>query len=253
MNIFDVIILSILEGLTEFLPISSTGHLILASKVLGLEQDNFLTSFQIAIQLGSIFAVVFLFWDKFLRKDIWLKLIVAFIPTGFVGLFLYKYIRSLFDANIVPYTLIFYGILFIILELMLRNKAPSVNNIESISFKKAFLIGCFQSLAVVPGTSRSGASIFGGLILKLDRKVATEFSFLLAVPTMIIAVSYDTYKNINNFSNDNIIFILLGMIISFLFAIVAIKTLLKFISKFSYISFGIYRILLGAAFIIFML
>lgn len=253
MNFFDVIFLSIVEGITEFLPISSTGHLILASKILGIEQTSFQKSFQITIQLGSILAVVFLFWRKFLRMDIWLKLIVAFIPTGFFGLFLYKYIRSLFDANIVAYMLIIGGILFIILELYLKNKKPKVQNIESINFKKAFLIGCFQSLAMVPGTSRSGATIFGGLILRLDRKVATEFSFLLAVPTMIIAASYDTYKHIDEFSNENILFIAVGVIFSFLFALIAIKTLLKFISKFSYISFGIYRILIGLIFLNFIL
>ncbi|RAX53862.1 undecaprenyl-diphosphatase [Helicobacter sp. 16-1353] len=253
MNFFDVIFLSIVEGITEFLPISSTGHLILTSKILGIEQDSFQTSFQIAIQLGSILAVVFLFWQKFLRASIWLRLIVAFIPTGFCGLFLYKYIRSLFDANIVAYMLIIGGILFIILELYLKDKSPKVQNLESISLKKAFLIGCFQSLAMVPGTSRSGATIFGGLILRLDRKVATEFSFLLAVPTMIIAVSYDTYKHIGDFSNENIMFILIGMLFSFIFALVAIKTLLRFISKFSYISFGIYRIFIGTIFLIFIL
>lgn len=253
MTFIDVIILSVVEGITEFLPISSTGHLILVSKILGIEQSDFLTSFQIAIQLGSILAVVFLFWEKFLQKEIWLKLIIAFIPTGFVGLFLYKYIRSLFDAKIVVYMLIIYGILFIVLELFLRNKKPKVNNLETLSLKKAFFIGIFQSLAIVPGTSRSGATIFGGLVLGLDRKLATEFSFLLAVPTMIIAVSYDSYKHIGEFNNDNLLFLALGIFLSFLFSILAIKMLLKFISKFSYISFGIYRIILGAVYLMFVL
>ncbi len=249
MNIIDVVILSIIEGVTEFLPISSTGHLILASKLLEIEQDSFLTSFQIIIQLGAILAVLFLFWRKFLDVKLLAKLFIAFLPTGIFGLLLYKFIKNLFHPNTVAYMLIIGGILFIVLELFLKDKKTKVNSIESISYKNAFFIGCFQCLAMIPGTSRSGATIFGGLLLKLDRKVATEFSFLLAVPTMFIASGYDIYKNIDTFSTQNISFILFGMVSTFIFAIFAIKILLKFISNFSYISFGIYRIIVGIIFL----
>lgn len=254
MNIIDVLILSIIEGITEFLPISSTGHLILASNLLGLNQeDNFLKSFEIVIQLGAILAVLFLFWRKFLDIRLLIKLCIAFLPTGICGLLLYKFIKELFHPNTVAYMLIIGGILFIILELFLKDKQAKVNNIESISYKTAFFIGCFQCLAMIPGTSRSGSTIFGGLLLKLNRKVAAEFSFLLAVPTMFVASGYDIYKNIDTFSTQNISYILLGMFLTFIFAIVAIKVLLKFISNFSYISFGIYRIIVGCLFLFFMI
>ena len=255
MTFFDVVILSAIEGLAEFLPISSTGHLILASKALNLAQDDFLTSFQISIQLGAILAVVFLFWKQFLEFNLLLKLAVAFVPTGFCGLFLYKFIRSLFDARVVVYSLIIGGVLFIALEWHLgRDKAAKkVERIEDVGFLRAFFIGCFQSLAVIPGTSRSGASIFGGLILGLNRRVATEFSFLLAVPTMVAAVGYDTYKNLDTFSAANAQFIALGVVLSFLFALVAIKALLRFVSRYSYSVFGVYRIVIGIVFLAFVL
>lgn len=249
MNIIDVMILSFIEGVTEFLPISSTGHLILASQLLGIEQNSFLKSFQIVIQLGAILAVLFLFWRKFLDIKLLIKLFISFVPTGFCGLLLYKFIKDLFHSHTVAYMLIIGGILFIILEVFLKDKKPEVYSVESISYKRAFLIGCFQCLAMIPGTSRSGATIFGGLLLKLDRKVATEFSFLLAVPTMFFASGYDIYKNIDTFSAQNISFILIGMFLTFIFAIFAIKVLLKFISNFSYISFGIYRIIIGVVFL----
>lgn len=248
MNIFDVVILSIIEGITEFLPISSTGHLILASSLLGIEQDSFLKSFQVIIQLGAILAVLALFWRKFLDYKLLLKLAVAFVPTGICGLFLYTFIKSLFHPHTVVYMLIIGGILFIILELFLKNNPSKVNSLESISYKKAFYIGCFQALAMIPGTSRSGSTIFGGLLLKLNRKIATEFSFLLAVPTMFVASGYDIYKNMDSFTMQNFYFILFGLFLTFIFAVFAIKVLLKFISNFSYISFGVYRIIVGLLF-----
>lgn len=248
MNILDIVILSIIEGITEFLPISSTGHLILASSLLGIEQDSFLKSFQVIIQLGAILAVLVLFWRKFLDYKLLLKLVVAFVPTGICGLFLYTFIKGLFHPHTVVYMLIIGGILFIILELFLKNNPSKVNSLESISYKKAFYIGCFQCLAMIPGTSRSGSTIFGGLLLKLNRKIATEFSFLLAVPTMFVASGYDIYKNMDSFTMQNFYFILFGLFLTFIFAVFAIKVLLKFISNFSYISFGVYRIIVGLLF-----
>lgn len=249
MNIADVIILSIIEGITEFLPISSTGHLILASNLLGINQDdNFTKSFQVVIQLGAILAVLALFWRKFLDYKLLSKLFVAFLPAGICGLFFYNFIKSLFHPHTVVYMLIIGGILFIILELFLKNKPSKVNSLESISYKKAFYIGCFQALAMIPGTSRSGSTIFGGLVLKLNRKIATEFSFLLALPTMFIASGYDIYKNIDSLNTQNFLYILLGLFVTFIFAIFAIKILLKFISNFSYIAFGVYRIIVGLLF-----
>ena len=251
MSIFDVVILSALEGITEFLPISSTGHLILASNLLGIENDAFLKSFQIIIQLGAILAVLTLFWRKFLNYKLLSKLFVAFVPTGVCGLFLYPYIKQLFHPLTVVYALISGGILFVILELFLKNKPSAINSLESISYKRAFCIGLFQCLAMLPGTSRSGSTIFGGLLLKLDRKIATEFSFLLAVPTMFVASGYDIYKNIDTFGKGDLSMLLFGVFLTFVFAIIAIKVLLKFISNFSYISFGVYRIIIGIIFFCF--
>lgn len=251
MEIWQAILLGLLEGLTEFLPVSSTGHLILASAILGIEQTNAHKSFEISIQLGSILAVVFLYYKQLFRNiELWKRLILAFIPTGALGFLLYKLIHSLFNAYVVVFMLILGGIVFIVLELNYKEKEHSVKKIEDIPYIKAVLIGFFQSLAMIPGTSRSGSTIIGGLLLGLDRKTATEFSFLLAVPTMFIATGYEIFKNFNEFSVDNWINIIVGFIVAFISAIFSIKIFLKFVSKHNFIPFGVYRIIIGILFLI---
>lgn len=256
MSIIEAIILGIVEGLTEFLPVSSTGHLILTSHILGLEQTNLLKCFEVVIQLGSILAVVFMFFDK-LKKDfmLWAKLIVGFIPTAAIGFVLYDLIKSLFHAHIVAYMLITWGVIFIIVELLRKKYPPKdeIANIDDISFKQAFIIGLSQCFAMVPGTSRSGATIIVGLLSGLSRKAAAEFSFLLAIPTMFSATLYDTYKNLDEFVGNSayIWLFLLGGVVAFVVAVLAIKFFLKFVSKFDYIPFGIYRIIVGFIFLIF--
>lgn len=253
MNIFESVVLGAIEGLTEFLPVSSTGHLILASALLGIEQSDFHKAYEVIIQLGSILAIVFLYRDKLFHSiELWKRLIVAFIPTGVLGLLLYKHIKALFSADVVAYMLIFGGIIFIVLELLHKEKDESVDAVEKISYKQAVAIGFFQSLAMVPGTSRSGATIIGGLLLGLKRKTAAEFSFLLAVPTMLIATVYDVYKNHHTMQLDNVIVLVVGFVTAFLFAIVAVKGLLAFISRFNFIPFGIYRIIVGIVFLFFL-
>ncbi|ECL0840367.1 undecaprenyl-diphosphate phosphatase [Campylobacter jejuni] len=244
------LILGIIEGLTEFLPISSTGHMILGTTILGIDIDEFWKSFLIIIQLGSILAVIFVFWRKlFQGLDIWLKLAVGFFPTGVIGLFVAKYLNALFNGWVVVGMLIFGGVVFILIELAHKNKQYRINSLEEISFKQAFCIGIFQSLAMIPGTSRSGASIIGGLLLGFNRKVAAEFSFLLAIPTMIIATAYSIYKEPELLSNANsLIPLSIGFITAFIVAVLVIKFFLKFISKFDFIPFGIYRIILGFVF-----
>lgn len=246
------LILGIVEGLTEFLPVSSTGHMILATTILGINIKNgeFWSHFLIIIQLGSILAVLFVFWHKLLQGfKLWFKLAIAFIPTGLIGLFVYGFIKNLFNGYVVVFMLIFGGAVFIVLELKHRGKNYAVNSLDSISFKQAFFIGLIQSLAMIPGTSRSGASIIGGLLLGLNRKVATEFSFLLALPTMMSATAYSVYKEPSILSNTNsLIPLLIGFITAFVVAVFAIKIFLKFISKFDFIVFGIYRIVLGVLF-----
>jgi undecaprenyl-diphosphatase len=241
----EAVILGIVEGLTEFLPISSTGHLILVSNLLGIQQTEQHKAFEVSIQLGSILAVVFLYFKKFLDTNLMKRILIAFIPTGILGFVLYKIIKSLFNPYIVVFMLVFGGLLLILIELNHKNKSYDINSIYEVSYQKAFLIGVFQSLAMIPGTSRSGATIVGGLLLGLNRKTAAEFSFMLAVPTMFMATFYDVYKNHSNFSLSDWENLIVGFIVAFISALFAIKWLLKFISNHSFISFGIYRIILG--------
>ena len=254
MGLLEAIILGIVEGITEFLPISSTGHLILVSKLLGIEQTDVHKAFEVAIQFGAILAVVLLYREKLLHSlDVWKRLIIAFIPTGVLGFLLYKIVKGLFSPYVVSVMLILGGIIFIIVEFFYKKEGHSINKIEKIPYHKAFFIGVFQSLAMIPGTSRSGATIIGGLLLGLDRKTAAEFSFLLAVPTMFVATSYDIFKNHHYFQIENWITLLVGFITAFIFAVLAVKLFLKFISSYNFIPFGIYRIFIGVIFLIFVL
>lgn len=254
MDILHAVILGIIEGITEFLPISSTGHMILGANLMGLAQDEFLKTFEIAIQLGSILAVVFLFYQRLLQGfDIWVKLILGFIPTGIVGLTLYKHIKAFFDPSTVAYMLIFGGLVFLIIEFFYKERTHRIQHIHQITYKQAFLIGLFQSLAMIPGTSRSGSTIVGGLLLGLNRKCAAEFSFLLAIPTMFAATGYDLYKNLHILHSQNLQLLVIGAITAFLVALVVIKLFLRFITSFGYIPFGIYRIIIGTIFLLWVL
>lgn len=254
MDIFQSLLFGIVEGFTEFLPVSSTGHLILLSQLLGIPQDDFHKAYEVIIQLGSILAVVFLYREKlFSDWKLWSKLIAGFIPTGILGLLLYSHVKSLFDAGTVVTMLILGGLIFILLERWYKPETHRINEVEKIGYKEAVAIGFFQSLAMIPGTSRSGASIIGGLLLGLNRKSAAEFSFLLAVPTMFAASGYDVYKNYEHFSFDNTLVLAVGFACSFFFAIIAIKTFLALISRYSFVPFGIYRIIVGLAFWLFVL
>lgn len=249
MDFLHAIILGIIEGVTEFLPISSTGHMILASKLMGLSQSDFLKTFEISIQLGSILAVLILFWHKLTHHfSIWIKLFIGFIPTGILGLTLYEKIKTFFDPTTVAYMLIFGGFAFLIVEYFYKPQSK-LEHISQISYKKAFLIGLFQSLAMIPGTSRSGATIIGGLLFGLSRKCSAEFSFLLALPTILSATLYDLYKNSNILTTDHLQILVLGTFVAFITALCVIKIFLNFISRFSYRFFGIYRIILGLIFL----
>jgi len=245
LTILEAVILGVVEGLTEFLPISSTGHLILVSNMLGIQQTEQHKAFEVSIQLGSILAVVFLYFKKFLDINLMKRILIAFIPTGILGFVLYKIIKSLFNPYIVVFMLVFGGLLLILIELYHKSESYDINSIYEVPYQKAFLIGVFQSLAMVPGTSRSGATIVGGLLLGLNRKTTAEFSFMLAVPTMFMATFYDVYKNHSNFNLSDWENLIVGFIVAFISALFAIKWLLKFISNHSFIPFGIYRITLG--------
>ncbi|MEI6650049.1 MAG: undecaprenyl-diphosphate phosphatase [Candidatus Moraniibacteriota bacterium] len=252
MSIFHAIILGIVEGLTEFLPVSSTGHLILVSDVLGITQTDFVKSFEIVIQLGAILAVVVLYFRRFLTDWETLKrLAVAFLPTAFVGLVLYRFIKSLFESPMtIVATLLLGGVAIILFERWLKTRKPveETTTGATMTYRQAFLIGVAQSVAVIPGVSRSGATIVGGLALGLSRTAITEFSFLLAVPTMTAAVGYDLLKNAGAFSSADLPVLAVGFFVSFVVAFVAVKSFLSFVKTHSFTGFGIYRIIAAIAF-----
>ena len=252
MSLLHVFSLSIIEGITEFLPVSSTGHLILASKLLGIMESDFTKTFEIAIQLGAIMAVVFLYFKKFTQSlDLCKKLLVAFIPTAIVGFFLYPFIKGfLLGSSIVTLNALFWGgIVLILVELLLKRKTDKSLPAEGqITYKQSFLIGVFQSISVIPGVSRAAATIVGGLLIGLKRETATEFSFLLAVPTMFAATSLDIYKSASYLNSTNIPALLLGSFISFVFAAISIKFLINYVKNNNFISFGVYRIILAILF-----
>lgn len=240
------VILGILEGLTEFLPISSTGHLTLASHFLKIIQNDQFIVFEIAIQLGAILAVLFFFWKKFLDKKLIGKLFIAFLPTGVLGFTIYKYIKTLLTSEIlIAITLILGGIVLIVVEQNYKKVLLQEKTKSEISLKQSFLLGLAQSLAMVPGVSRSGATIVAGLFMNIERKVLVEFTFLLAVPTMSAATFYSLYKHKEILTTDYLNTLFLGFISSFLIALIVIKFFLNYIKKYDFIPFGIYRIILG--------
>lgn len=250
MSILQSLLYGIVEGITEFLPISSTGHLILLSELLG-NNGEFLKSFEIIIQLGAITAVIFLYWKKFLQNWVLLKkVIVAFIPTAILGLIFYSFIKKYLLSNslVVIYSLFLGGIAIIIFEKLHKEQASVLENLDNMTYTQAISIGFVQSVAMIPGVSRSASTIIGGLIAGLSRKAIVEFSFLLAVPTMIAASGLDIIKNYSVFIKDDIIILLIGFLTSFFVALLAIKFLLNYIQKNSFVSFGIYRIIIAIAF-----
>lgn len=253
MDWLHVTILSVIEGLTEFLPISSTGHLILASKVLGISETNFVKTFEVAIQSGAILAVVVLYFERLIRNmNLIKKLIVAFIPTAIVGFALYPFIKGflLGSSSVTLWALSLGGIILIFIEDFIPKKVK-IDNLEDLSYGKSFLIGVFQSISVIPGVSRAAATIIGGLFSGLNRSQAVEFSFLLAIPTMFAATGYDLYKSADLFDSQNFLTLGVGTVLSFIFAIVAVKFLINFVKRNDFKSFGVYRILLALAFWLF--
>ena len=251
MNFIQAFILSIVEGIAEFLPISSTGHLNLVSTLLHIQKTEFFKSFEIFIQLGAITAVVFIYW-KFIfeNKKAWKKILAGFIPTAIIGLILYKFIKHYLLANdlVTVIALLVGGILLIVLELLYKEKEHHVEKIQDLSYKNAALIGVGQALAVIPGVSRSGATIITALFLGTKRKAAVEYSFLLAAPTMFAATVLDLKSSNLSFSANEIKLLAIGFIGTFIFAVISIRFLLAFIQKNNFIPFGIYRIIIALLF-----
>jgi undecaprenyl-diphosphatase len=245
MDFLHAIIFGVVEGITEFLPISSTGHLMLTAQVLGLSQTEFIKTFEIAIQLGAILSVVVLYWRSlFVNMEIAKRVVAAFLPTAVLGLLLYKIIKKylLASTTVVLWSLLLGGICLIIFELIHRQKEETVDDLASIPYASCVLIGLFQSISMIPGVSRAAATIVGGLVLGLNRKTIVEFSFLLAVPTMLAATCLDLYKNAGSFSGEQMGFLAVGFVVSFVAALAAVKFLLNYIKHHTFIPFGVYRV-----------
>ncbi len=254
MDLVNAILLSIVEGVTEFLPVSSTGHLILASRLIPVPQTEFVKSFEIIIQLGAILAVVVLYWRSLLINfEIGKRVFVAFVPTAIVGLALYKVIKTflLGNTSVTLWSLLIGGIILIVLELLYKEKEHHLAQVEKLPLKKAFLIGLAQSLSVIPGVSRAAATIMGGLFLGLKRESAVQFSFLLAVPTMLAATLLDIVKMDFAFTADETTALVVGLVGSFVVALITVKFFLKYIQNHTFIGFGIYRIVVALLFWLF--
>ena len=250
MNIVQTLILSVAEGITEFLPISSTGHLILVSDFLKITQTEFVKSFEIIIQLGAILSVVVIYFKKLIKNiDLWKQIIVAFLPSAIFGVLFYKLIKTYLIGNslVVVLSLFIGGIVMILFEKYHKDKEKELN------LKHYLLIGLFQVVSMIPGVSRAFATIFGGMVVGMSRKKATEFSFFLAIPTMLGATVLDLIKtDISIWTNSNLVTLFLGFLASFATAYVVVKWLIKFVQTHNFIRFGWYRIILALLFILFL-
>ena len=247
MDIFQSIIMGIVEGFTEFLPVSSTGHMIVVGDWLGLKQDNVTKAYEIIIQFAAILAVVLVYKEKFSPKkiDLWTKLAVAFFPIGMVGFLFAKQIKALFSVDIVAVMFIVGGVIFLIAEKYYKPQEHFIDDVEKVSYKQALWIGIAQVFALIPGTSRAGATIIGAMFVGLTRKASAECSFLLAFPVMCATTGYDIVKHYSEFTSENLVVLGVGFVVSFLVAYLTIKLFLKFLERFTFVTFGIYRILFG--------
>lgn len=248
MEILQAIILGIVEGVTEFLPISSTGHMIVVSSWLSIDQTESNKAFEVIIQLSAILAVIANYKEKFSLQHsaLWAKVALAFIPVGVVGLLFHHAIKEFFTVSTVGVMFIVGGVVFLVVEYFYKENKAHVVDVEAITYKQALWIGLAQVLALVPGTSRAGASIIGALLVGLNRKASAEFSFLLALPVLAAAAGFDMLKHYKDFSGDGLLVLSVGFVTSFVVAFVTIKLFLRFLQSFTFVGFGIYRIAFGA-------
>ncbi len=247
MSLLHALILGIVEGITEFLPVSSTAHLILASRMLALDSE-FVKSFEIIIQFGAILSVVVLYWSKFWNWEVFKKLVVAVIPTGVIGLTVYKAVKGYLLGNltVVLWSLLIGGIVLILFERFPKRTESEVDFAE-ITYRKAFLIGLFQAIAVIPGVSRSAATIVGGSLIGVSKRTIVEFSFMLAVPTMLAATGLELVKGRAALAGNYGV-LAVGFVVSFVTAIIAIKSFLGYIKRRDFSAFGWYRIVLAVVY-----
>jgi undecaprenyl-diphosphatase len=253
MSYLEAIILAIIEGITEFLPVSSTGHMIIGSSLMGIATDPFTKLFTVAIQLGAILSVIILYWRKFLQSfDFYWKLLIGFIPAMVIGLALNDYIDALLErVEVVGFMLIIGGVFFLFVDRLFADNEKHTD--QRITPLTALKIGFFQCLAMVPGVSRSAASIIGGLTQKLNKKTAAEFSFFLAVPTMFAATAhklFSFYQDGYHFGQEELGLLIVGNVVAFIVAMLAIRSFINFLTRHGFKLFGYYRIVVGAILVI---
>lgn len=253
MSWLAVILLAIVEGLTEYLPISSTGHMILLASLLGIEDQPFVQHYQIIIQFGAILSVVVLYWERFRKwNSLFIKVFAAFVPTAIIGFLFKSSFESLLGSPVVvSVSLILGGIVFLWMERYFK-ESDLTKTTDDLSLRDCIYLGLFQCLALVPGVSRAGATIIGALLLKMTRKDAAEFSFFLAVPTLAAASMYKTVKALPAIDSSQILYILVGSLISFVVALVAIKFFIHLVARSGFTIFGWYRIVLGVIFLFYL-
>ncbi len=251
MSLLQVVILAVIEGLTEFLPVSSTGHMILAQSLMHIQNHEFVKTFEIVIQLGAILAVLVLYIRRFfVGITIYLKLFVAFLPAAIGGMLAYKIIKQyLFNPFVVSVALIIGGVVLILLDRWSEQKQAVYKDLEDISYGGALKIGVIQCVSMIPGVSRAAATIFGGIFAGFDRKQAAEFSFLLAIPTMFAASAKDLWESRELLTAETAGLLLAGSVVAFFVAAVAVKAFVAFLTRYGFKYFGYYRILLGILFL----
>lgn len=249
MTIFDAIILGIVEGITEYLPVSSTAHLVLTAQLLGLKQDAFLRAYEIIVQIAPIFSVMIIYKERLVQSlSLWYKLIVSFIPTGIVGLAFHEQIEAMFSANSTVALMILTGVVFLLIEYFYKEKEHHVGDLDAVSYKQAFGIGIFQIFSLIPGISRSGITILGGMLIGLKREAAMSFSFLLAIPTMGAASGYMMLKDYDIIMSGQAELLFVGFIISLIVGYIAVKSFLAIVARYNFTPFGIYLVVSGLLF-----
>jgi len=251
MSFLQALIIAIVEGITEFLPVSSTGHMIIAQQILGIESTDFVKMFTVNIQFGAILSVIVLYWKRFFQStDFYFKLFVAFLPAAVIGFLLGDFIDSMLEnVVVVAISLLLGGIVLLFIDKWFNKPVED----QQITWKRALIIGFFQCIAMIPGVSRSAATIIGGMAQKLTRKNAAEFSFFLAVPTMFAASAYKLLQNYQVIQPSDIQLLVFGNIVAFIVALIAIKTFIGFVTRYGFKIFGYYRIVLGLVLLILLL
>ena len=252
MDIFQAVIIGIIEGFTEFLPISSTGHMIVASKFLGVAETDLTKAYEVIIQFAAIMAVMLIYREKitFKKTDLWMKLLFAFLPLAIVGFIFKDTIKALFSVEVVATMFIIGGMVFLIVEHFYKEQPYHTKSVEKVTWKQAWWVGIAQIFSLIPGTSRAGATIIGGLLSGMDRKTSAEFSFLLAIPVMSAVSGYDLLKHYHEFADADWGAFAIGFVVAFVVAYATIKLFLAFLQRFTFVPFGIYRIIFGIVLLI---